>query len=102
MQNERYLTRYSLQFEVYILDDFTNYNGTTCLPFNRLILLKKANYMSFSHPLSSIDRPFASSFNKGSKALSVSHHYAQETGKEFFFKRKMLKLAFSSTKFSMP
>ena len=69
---------------LFILDDFTNYNGTICLPFNRLILLKKANYMSFSHPLSSIDSPFASSFNKGNKTLSVSHHYAQETDKEFF------------------
>lgn len=65
------LTRYSLQFDqilstlsysvgnslinslliLFILDDFSNYNGTTCLPFNRLILSKKASYVSFSHPL---------------------------------------------------
>ena len=36
---------------LFILDDFSNCNGTTCLPFNRLIRSKKASYMSFSHPL---------------------------------------------------
>lgn len=73
---------------LFILDYFSNYNGTTCLPFNRLFFQRRLAICLFLIPSPLLISPFASSFNKGNKALSVGHHYAQETGKEFFSRKR--------------